>query len=318
MSARRLRALALLASAGLGGAVWCGAQEAMPMLPASEAGDYLGDWVLTVKAQQGDFDLDLHIADQGGVTVAGFEMPRLGPQSVRHITKSATGLLLQYTVAFGEQEFAMNMELARSGAGLAGKMADSNGLFSLEFVGVPKVVAAADTSDEARARRRRARRTETQTAKLQLAGHEISLRVDAVGAKDEAMVAVEQPRDGATVEFVKNRPGKFWTPVDLRFGEVTVKAHNHVPDYPGVYSLWLRHQGGKWFLVFNHLADVWGTQHDPAQDAAVVPLEVVRLEQPVDTLTAALEEHAGQGVLKLQWGAQEFRATFAAAESSVQ
>jgi Protein of unknown function (DUF2911) len=167
--------------------------------------------------------------------------------------------------------------------------------------------AAADEGE----RRRSRRRAEFDTTELALgADRKIELRFDQPNTADAAYAAILAPVDGRVVAFVKNRPLKLETPVDLRFGDVVVAAHNQVPDYPGVYSLWLKSVGGQWRLVFNHLADVWGTQHDPAEDAAEVPLEVATTTEPVETLTAKLEPAAGGGILRLTWGTMAWSVPF--------
>ena len=48
------------------------------------------------------------------------------------------------------------------------------------------------------------------------------------------------------------------------------------PRVAGAYGVWLRRTGTKWRFVFNHEPDSWGTQHDPAVDAAKIPVEYSR------------------------------------------
>jgi hypothetical protein len=163
--------------------------------------------------------------------------------------------------------------------------------------------------------RRRSRRAEFAITTLPLGDdRKIELRFDQPSVEDAAYRAIQSPNEGEVVPFIRNRPLKLKTPVDLRFGDVVVAAHNQGPDYPGVYSLWLRSRGGRWFLVFNHLADVWGTQHDAAQDAAEVPLEHANTATPAPTFTAAFEPaEASGGILYLRWGSFEWSAAFTAA-----
>ena len=163
--------------------------------------------------------------------------------------------------------------------------------------------AAGDSGGAGTQRRGRSRRGSSDTTVLELSGdRRIELRFDQPTIEDAAYGAIQSPTDGEVVQFLKSRPLKLETPVDLRFGETVVKAHNHGPDYPGVYSLWLKNAGGQWRLVFNDLADVWGTQHDPTADAAEVPLASATADQPVETFTAKLESAEGGGILRLAWG----------------
>jgi hypothetical protein len=166
----------------------------------------------------------------------------------------------------------------------------------------------AATASDAWAQRRRG---ELATAELVLdAERKIELRYDQPTTGDAAFAAIERPADGQVVAFLESRPLKLRTPVDLRFGDTVVAAHNHGPGYPGVYSLWLKHAGGEWRLVFNHLADVWGTQHDPTQDAAEVPLRAATAAEPAEKLTAVLEPADGGGTLRLRWGTVEWSVPF--------
>lgn len=291
------------------------AEPVVPTLSAEQAGDFLGEWVLTVKAQEGqEFDLDLRLAEQEGIAVAEIELPRMGSTTVKHMLKTEEGIRLHYEVAFGEQRFNVQMDLKRTEEGLIGKMADQSGLFSLGFTGVDRQALLAldqTAGDDDQTRRRRRRGGDSETATLTLAGQEIRLRYDQVSVEDEAYGQVESPVDGAVVSYVKNRPAKLFTPTDLRFGDAVVKAHNQTRDYPGVYSVWLKSAAGEWRLVFNNLADAWGTQHDPTQDVVEVPLQAAKAAQPAPVLTVKLEpSENGGGLLKIAWGDREWTAPF--------
>ena len=79
--------------------------------------------------------------------------------------------------------------------------------------------------------------------------------------------------EGGVFQYPSSRCMKFFTDLDLAFGETRIAAGNLAPGYPGVYGLWLKKTAGGWRLVFNEEGDVWGTMHDPAKDVAEVPLE---------------------------------------------
>lgn len=272
-----------------------------PTLAAAEAADFLGQWVLTMESPQGVFDVDLEIREEEGLTVAQLDMPRMGKTTITDIEKSEAGLVLRFDSQFGEQLFEMEMDVAKTEEGLRGELADESGLFQVAFTGVDRETALArDSSDGDR--RRRSRRRGFDVTELTLADQKIELRFDTPATTDQAYALVEDPAPGEVVPFIRNRPLKLKTPVDLSFGDTVVKAHNHGPDYPGAYSLWLRSEGEQWYLVFNHLADVWGTQHDPSQDAAQVPLTATKLEEPVEELTAQLVDEENGGVFQLRWG----------------
>jgi len=102
-----------------------------------------------------------------------------------------------------------------------------------------------------------------------------------------------------------NKSTTFSTSGALVFGDVTIPA--------GDYSLWARQESdGSWKLFFNKQHGQWGTQHDPAQDIASVPLKLETETKPADTLTITLENENGAGELSIQWGDKEMTANFSA------
>lgn len=101
----------------------------------------------------------------------------------------------------------------------------------------------------------------------------------------------------------------------LRFGDVTVPTGNLSPGFPGSYGLWLKRGAGGWRLVFNHEADSWGTQHDPAFDAAEI--DVAHSEDGLATRplgAALLPVTARSGRLVIHWGAHDWAADFTVPE----
>ncbi len=149
----------------------------------------------------------------------------------------------------------------------------------------------------------------------------------AVVLPDESRIAVlvwqEQPVDGddfaalATLgdgEVVRLTQGaviRLRNEVPLRFGDTPIPTENLAPDFPGSYGLWLKRAGGGWRLVFNHEADSWGTQHDPAFDAAEIDLEHAEnglATRPLGAALVPVTAHAGR--LVIHWGAHEWAADF--------
>jgi hypothetical protein len=315
---RRALSIAFLVLFGLAP---LGAQEATttetataptPKLPATDAADYLGAWVLHMESPQGAVDIDLEVADVGGNTVVSFEMPQLGAQTIDNITKTPDGgLELRYSLAFGAQSFNVVMTLLRDEGGLSGTMAEGNGLFSLPFTGESRQLAASPPDGDGRPARRGPSGA-TGTAELAVGTEKITLRFDRVPKTDAAYALVNEPVTGAIIPFLLHRPLKLLTPVDLDFGSAVVATHNISPTYPGVYGVWLRHDPDGWKLVFNHQADVWGTQHDPSEDAVVVALQPTSAP-PTDTLEIQLVDAGeGRGVLTLTWGDHAWQAAFQA------
>ena len=124
--------------------------------------------------------------------------------------------------------------------------------------------------------------------------------------------ALESIGDGDLVQLTQGAVIRLRSEVPLRFGDTLIPVGNLAPDFPGSYGLWLRASGPGWTLVFNNEPDSWGTQHDPAFDAAEIdvahthggpwaarPLAVSLL--PVD---------ADEGRLVIHWGQHVWTADF--------
>ena len=95
----------------------------------------------------------------------------------------------------------------------------------------------------------------------------------------------------------------FSTAADLMFGDVKVPK--------GEYSLWAQKQAdGSWKLVFNKQHGQWGTDHDPAQDLASVPLKTEKASKAAEQVTIALKEEHGSGEISVLWGDMELSANF--------
>lgn len=289
-------------------------------LQASEAQDFLGEWVLEMESPQGAFDADLALKEVEGNVVAELGMPRFGNRTIEDIARTEGGLRLSFQSTFGDQSFNLVLDVARDGEGLKGGLAEENGLFQIPFTGVTRqAFLARDTTqgdEQGEGRRRRGRRGGGGEAKITVADKEIRVRFDRTKTSDEAFGQVSEPQNGQVVSFLRSRPSKLWTDVDLHFGETVVETHNVAENYPGVYSLWLKRAGDGWHLVFNELADVWGTQHDPSHDVAEVPLATSQTETQTEDLTVELEAAEGGGVLKISWGDLQWQAPFTVDEES--
>jgi hypothetical protein len=94
-----------------------------------------------------------------------------------------------------------------------------------------------------------------------------------LGTDHRDFAALETTADGELVELSGGAVIRLRTEVPLRFGDTLVPTDNLAADFPGSYGLWLKATGGTWRLVFNHEADSWGTQHDPAFDAVEIDVE---------------------------------------------
>ena len=83
----------------------------------------------------------------------------------------------------------------------------------------------------------------------------------------------------------------------------------------GTYSLFAEPGQNAWTLIVNRQSGQWGTQHDPAQDLARIPMRVRTLASPVEAFTMWLVP-AGQGpargTLVIAWGNVEASADWSA------
>lgn len=94
----------------------------------------------------------------------------------------------------------------------------------------------------------------------------------------------------------------FTTDRTLAFGDVLVP--------PGKYTLFTVPTEAGWTLIVNRQTGQWGTEHDPSQDLARVPMRVRRLVTPVEQFTIVVEPRGAGGTLRLLWDATEANAQF--------
>ncbi len=121
--------------------------------------------------------------------------------------------------------------------------------------------------------------------------------------------------EGEVVRLTQGAVIRLRNEVPLQFGDTPVPTENLAPSFPGSYGLWLKRAGDGWRLVFNHEADSWGTQHDPAFDAAEIDLEHSEdglATRPLGAALVPVTAHSGR--LVIHWGAHEWAAHFAISE----
>ena len=127
----------------------------------------------------------------------------------------------------------------------------------------------------------------------------------------EDFAGVETLADGEVLRLTQAAVLRLRNETPLRFGDVAIPTGNLAPGFAGSYGLWLKRRGDGWRLVFNHEADSWGTQHDPAFDAAEVDLAYSRDGLATRPFGAALVPEApGAGRLVIHWGAHEWAAAY--------
>jgi hypothetical protein len=82
---------------------------------------------------------------------------------------------------------------------------------------------------------------------------------------------------------------------DVRLGDVNVPA--------GTYTLYALPGERDWQLIVNRQTGQWGTEYDQAQDLARIPMQVERIEQPVEQFTIDFTPAGGDNAfdLDLRW-----------------
>jgi hypothetical protein len=279
-------------------------EEERQLVTAQEIEPYLGHWVLRMTSDRGEFDAELDVQNEAGEIRASLNMGPLGRQSVETIFKTEEGIDFRFEADLGGQRFKMKMPTALENDQLVGTVGDTGGFLSLDFRGITEAKAQEleRAGERRRIRIRRGAQT-TQRTELQFDDAEVVIRFD-TAKTDEPAFAQITALDEGVVRFLQHQSTKLFTDIDLKFGDVLVRTENVTPDYPGVYSLWLRKAADGWQLLFNDKADVWGHQHDPETDSAAVPVEFRSDASPeAETFTVELAETTdGGGSLRIAWG----------------
>lgn len=276
-------------------------------LDSSEAQEYMGAWKISLEVMQRKLDMYLTIVDVGGkvgATLDSQQQPE--PLAISEIAKTPEGGLdMNSELSFGPNfKLNINIALMLENGGLTGRIKDKGGIFDAPLTGT--TLSQEEQTDLAR--RQRAAGTE---ARANYNGKRIRIAFADLthGSKDWELF--EKVEDGQVYEFTLSRATKMYTDLDLKFGDVVVKKENVAPDYPGVYSLWLKKVGDGWNLVFNNQPDIWGTRHQAEFDAAEVPLTVSKVEgTPARKFKIEIAQAPTGGTLRLLWGDTKWETPF--------
>lgn len=112
-----------------------------PRADTAEIEPFLGEWVLEVMTQQGSLNSLITFADDDGKASADFYLARLADLMIENITSTEAGLQLKFDLEFGGQIVPVEMDLAREGEGLKGKL--ETGFFNADIKGMTKEAADA-------------------------------------------------------------------------------------------------------------------------------------------------------------------------------
>ncbi len=267
-------------------------EEGGSAVPVSEASRYLGEWTVSFEMQGQVVSMSLRFLDVDGTLGATLRSPaQPQPLVISNISTVSRGLKLEYSQPFGETEIPITMVVRLERGELHGDITAEGGLFSAEIHG--------DKTGKIPGR-----------ATLDFLGIDVKVTYGPLKVGEEDYRRLGEVKDGEVFEYVYSRVTKLFTDADLLFGDALILAGNAGPDYPGVYSLWLKRVGNGWRLVFNEEADVWGTQHDPSRDVAEIPLTLSRLAEEEKRFLIELDQQGDIGVLRLAWGPNEWIANF--------
>ena len=176
----------------------------------------------------------------------------------------------------------------------------------------PETSLTRDSDLEARYRAA-ALRSRNETALVTPDGDRIQVLFEQeLGTDGVDFGALESIGDGDLVQLTQGAVIRLRSEVPLRFGDTLIPIGNLAPDFPGSYGLWLRASGPGWTLVFNNEPDSWGTQHDPAFDAAEIDIAHTHggpwAARPL--AVSLLPVDADEGRLVIHWGQHVWTADF--------
>lgn len=283
------------------------AGEAVPTdLDVSQAGGFLGKWLVTIDFNGNEFKVLLNVEDIDGKVGATLDSARQAePQVIENITRTEEGLAFEFEMRFGENGFPMTLYAKRNGDDtIVGTISDANDLFNSTFRGIRDFGATIEGD-----------RPNPTDTRLNLSGKWLRITFSDLESSSEDYKRLMDAKDGDVFLFVGGRATKLFTDANITLGDTVVKTENVAKDYPGVYSLWLKRVGDGWHLVFNEEPDIWGTQHNPEADVAEIPLTLSTLEESQDAFLIKLEKQdETSAVLRVAWGTQEWTANLSLAQ----
>ena len=274
-------------------------------LGTAEAERFVGSWVLTFNALGQERQLGLTVADVDGflgATLDSADQPER--RALDTIVKLDNGVDFQFEMPFGDQRLTMHLELVESAGQITGILREANNIFSTQVSGERGEL----TVDESK----RASRTDSRA--IFAGDKKVTVTFGNLSVEGEDYAKLANVKDGEVFCFVGSRATKLFTDADLAFGDAIVKTANVSPNYPGVYSLWLKRVGEGWALVVNAQPDIWGTQDQAAFDVAEIPLEATKSVMAQEEFLITLEANGNSGTIALAWGETAWTAEFTLAQ----
>jgi len=69
----------------------------------------------------------------------------------------------------------------------------------------------------------------------------------------------------------------------------------------GHYSIFTLPAREGWQLIINKQTDMWGTDHNPANDLMRIPMQTTTLSPPIEMMTIEITKEGDKGVLSVSW-----------------
>lgn len=304
--ARLYRSLAVLLAVAVMAAT-AAAQAPATALAAGDAQGYLGGWKIAMDFMGQELEMSIEFLDEDGLLVALLRSPQ-GEQRITDIVPQDEGLRLLFESQFGEMSIDTHLDSDE----LVGVFRIPAASIEADFQGVrgeADVVLAGGGAGSLFGK-------PSPRTRLEIGEESVVIRFPDPDSAGAHLTTAPGGGEGHELHFTSASAVQLRTDLSLRFAETVIEAGNVAPDYPGVYSLWLKRVGEEWSLVFNREGDVWGTQHDPAFDVAEIDLESQILDAPVEDLEWKLEETDGGGSLRVVWDRYELSTSFEPVDTS--
>lgn len=285
-------------------APWCArAEEPVPTeLAASEAEEFMGLWKLALDVMGNTFEMFLRITEVEGQTGATLDSARSPePLAISSIQKVDGRLDMNSELTFGGSfKIDINLNLGMEDGKLTGTVQDRGGLIKSEVVGEP--VTEEELGEV------QGERPDPTEARLNIGGQRIRIAFADLEMDSPDWERFQKVGNDEVYTFTRSRATKIYTDFDLDFDGIIVENENVAPDYPGVYSLWLKQHQHGWRLVFNSQSDIWGSRYKPEHDVAEVPLTVKNVEgEPVEKFVVELEQTGDDTArIVMRWGTTEW------------
>ncbi len=304
--AKGLMVALVLALSLVGATLTANAAEAVPTeTPSNLAFQYMGTWLIVADFNGREIEFYLNVVDIDGQVGGTLDsVKQAEPIPIDRIWKDSAGLKFQFEMKFGDNAFTLILDVNNEEGQLTGTISDTNGLFTMEAEG-----ARAEGGIDGK-------RPNPTSARMNVGMKKYKVTFKDLMTSSHDHKAFQELEDGEIFAFVGGRATKLFTGTDILFGDTQIKYGNAAPDYPGVYSLWLKKVGDEWHLVFNTDCDIWGTQHLDNADVAEIPLVLSTLDEAQENfLIQLVKNDAGDGgTLRIAWGTNEWTADFALAQ----